>query len=58
VIYDDDRQITQAEVAHLRIGGAFAIAGVSKVLVTALQAGAQFVYVRIEDPIDPFPLPK
>jgi Holliday junction resolvase RusA-like endonuclease len=58
IVYQDDRQITQAEITHLRIGAAFSIAGVSKVLVTALQAGLQFVYVRIEDPVDPFPLPK
>jgi hypothetical protein len=32
--------------------------GVSKTLVDAIQAGRQFVYVRIEDPVDPFPLPK
>lgn len=57
IVYDDDRQIVQAEIVHLRIGAAFSIAGVSKVLVTALQAGSQFVYVRIEDPRDPFPLP-
>jgi crossover junction endodeoxyribonuclease RusA len=58
IVYDDDRQIVQAEITHLRIGAAFSIAGVSKVLVAALQAGSQFVYVRIEDPVDPFPLPK
>lgn len=58
IIYEDDRQIIQAEIVHLKIGEAFSIAGVSKVLVTALQAGSQFVYVRIEDPVDPFPLPK
>ena len=58
IVYQDDRQISQAEITHLRIGAAFAIAGVSKVLVTALQAGLQFVYVRLEDPVDPFPLPK
>jgi len=58
IVYDDDRQIIQAEIIHLQIGAAFSIAGVSKVLVTALQAGLQFVYVRIEDPVDPFPLPK
>jgi hypothetical protein len=57
IVYGDDRQIVQAEITHLRIGAAYAIAGVSKVLVTALQAGSQFVYVRIEDPVDPFPLP-
>jgi hypothetical protein len=32
--------------------------GVSKVLVAAVQAGNPFVYVRIEDAVDPFPLPK
>jgi len=58
IVYHDDRQIIQAGITHLRIGAAFSIAGVSKVLVTALQAGSQFVYVRIEDPVDPFPLPK
>jgi crossover junction endodeoxyribonuclease RusA len=58
IVYDDDRQIIQAEITHLGIGAAFSIVGVSKVIVTALQAGLQFVYVRIEDPVDPFPLPK
>jgi Holliday junction resolvase RusA-like endonuclease len=58
IVFDDDRQIVQAEITHVDIGAAFSIAGVSKVLVTALQAGSQFVYVRIEEPIDPFPLPK
>jgi Holliday junction resolvase RusA-like endonuclease len=58
VVYGDDRQIVQAEFTHLRIAAPFCIVGVSKVLVTALQAGLQFVYVRIEDPTDPFPLPK
>jgi len=29
IVYDDDRQITQAEISHLKIGDAYAIAGVS-----------------------------
>jgi Holliday junction resolvase RusA-like endonuclease len=58
IVYDDDRQIVQAEITHVKIGSAFAIVGVSKVLLKAIQAGAQFVYVRLEDPVDPFPLPK
>ena len=58
LVDDDDRQIIQAEIIHLKIGGPFSIAGVSKILVTELQTGSQFVYVRIEDPVDPFPLPK
>lgn len=58
IVYDDDRQIRQAEITHVKLGAAFSIAGVSKILVNALQANQQFVYVRIEDPTDPFPLPK
>jgi Holliday junction resolvase RusA-like endonuclease len=58
IVYEDDRQITQAEITHVRIDAPFVVVGVSKVLVSAIQAGNQFVYVRIEDPVDPFPLPK
>lgn len=58
VVYKDDRQIRQAEITHVEIGAAFSIRGVSKILVDAIQAGTQFVYVRIEDPVTPFPLPK
>lgn len=58
LVYDDDRQIIQVEIAHLKIGGAFSIVGVSKILVAALHSGAHFVYVRIEGPLDPYPLPK
>src|SRR5262249_47720411 len=57
-VYDDDRQIVQAEITHVKIGAPFSILGVRPIIVTALQAGNQFVYVRIEDPVDPFPLPK
>lgn len=58
LVFDDDRQIRQAEIVHVEIGGAFAIRGASKILVDALQTGDQFVYVRIEDPVLPYPLPK
>jgi Endodeoxyribonuclease RusA len=58
LIFDNDRQIRQAEIIHVEIGGAFAIKGVSKMIVDALQTGDQFVYVRIEDPVNPNPLPK
>ena len=58
IVYEDDRQIVQAELVHLRIDSPFSIPGVSEVLMTSLRAGKQFVYVRIEDPVDPFPLPK
>ena len=58
VVYKNDRQIWQAEITHVKIDSAFKIMGVSKILVNAIQAGSQFVYVRIEDPVDPFPLPK
>jgi Holliday junction resolvase RusA-like endonuclease len=57
VVYQNDRQIRQAEITHVKIGAAFSIVGVSKILLNAIQAGTQFVYVRIEDPVDPFSLP-
>ena len=58
LVYADDRQIRQAEFAHVRIDAAFSIVGVSKIIVEALRTGDQFVYVRIEEPVDPYPLPR
>ena len=58
IVYVDDRQIVQAEIAHLKIGAAFPIMGVRLLIVNSIQSGNPFVYVRIEDPVDPFPLPK
>jgi Endodeoxyribonuclease RusA len=58
IAYDNDRQIVQVEIAHTRISAAYQVVGVRPIIVTALQAGNQFVYVRIEDPVNPFPLPK
>ena len=58
LVYDDDRQIRQAEISHVRINAPFVFVGASKIVVAAVQAGNQFVYVRIEDAVDPFPLPK
>jgi Holliday junction resolvase RusA-like endonuclease len=58
IVYHDDRQIRQLEISHVRIDAPFVFVGASKLLVAAVQAGNQFVYVRIEDPVDPFPLPK
>jgi hypothetical protein len=58
IVYDDDRQIRQAEISHVPIDAPFVIVGASRRLVRAVQAGDQFVYVRIEDPVEPFPLPK
>jgi Holliday junction resolvase RusA-like endonuclease len=58
IVYDNDRQVTQAEITHVRIDAPFVFVGASKIVVSAVQAGNQFVYVRIEDPLDPFPLPK
>jgi hypothetical protein len=58
IVYDDDRQIRQAEITHVRIDAPFVFVGASKILVSAVQAGNQFVYVRIEDPANPYPLPK
>ena len=58
IIYVDDRQIRQAEITHVELGGAYQIAGATKILVDAIQVNQQFVYVRIEDPVSPFPLPQ
>ena len=58
LVYDDDRQIRQAEITHVRIDAPFSIVGASRILVDAVRAGNEFVYVRIEDPVEPFPLPK
>ena len=58
LVYEDDRQIRQAEITHVRIDAPMVIVGASKMLVDAVRAGRQFVYVRIEDAVDPFPLPK
>jgi crossover junction endodeoxyribonuclease RusA len=58
LVYDNDRQVRQCEIAHVRIDAPFVFVGASKIIVSAVQAGSQFVYVRIEDAIDPIPLPK
>ena len=58
LVYDSDRQIIQAEISHVKIDAPFSIVGVRPIIVKSLQAGSQFVYVKIEDPMDPFPLPK
>jgi hypothetical protein len=58
IVYENDRQIRQAEITHVRIDAPFVFMGASKIIVSAVQAGKQFVYVQIEDPVDPFPLPK
>ena len=57
IVYVDDRQIRQAEIVHVGIRSNFLLAGVSRIIADALQVGTEFVYVRIEEPIDPFPLP-
>jgi Holliday junction resolvase RusA-like endonuclease len=56
-IYMDDRQIRQARLVHLEIGGPIVIGTASRLLVNAIRTGGQFVYVRVEDPESPYPLP-
>ena len=58
IVYGDDRQIRQAELAHVPIDDPFVIVGSSKLITNSLQVGVEFVYVRIEDTITPYPLPK
>ena len=58
IVYEDDRQIRQAEISHVPINAPLVFVDASMIVVMAVQAGNQFVYVRIEDAVDPFPLPK
>lgn len=58
LVYENDRQIRQAHLSHVNITAPFSIAGASAALVQAIQQGSQFVYVRIEDPDQPLPLPR
>ncbi len=58
LVYDDDRQIRQAEIVHVRIDTPMIFAGAAKMIADAVQVGLPFVYVRIEEPVDPYPLPK
>ena len=57
IAYDNDRQVVQMELRQARLGGAYQIGGRRPMIVNALQAQAQFVYVSIEDIDNPFPLP-
>lgn len=57
VAYEDDRQVRQAVSAHLNLRDSFALSEASILIVNAIKAGDQFVYVRIEDPVEPYPLP-
>ncbi len=58
IAYGNDRQVVQTQLTHARLGGAYQIGGVRPIIVNGLQAQAQFVYVSIEDPENPFTLPK
>jgi crossover junction endodeoxyribonuclease RusA len=58
IVYEDDRQIRQAEISYVPINVPLVFVDASMIVVMAVQAGNQFVYVRIEDAVDPFPLPK
>jgi hypothetical protein len=57
IVYNNDRQVRQAQFTHVPIGSAFVFVGASQLIVISVQAGNQFVYVRIEDPESPVPLP-
>ena len=57
VVYDNDRQFCQAEFTHVPIDARFRFVGTSIIIANSINAGKPFVYVRIEDPVDPFPLP-
>jgi len=60
-VYVDDRQIRQAHITHLGIDETVIITDASALLVTAWRnavvTGSQFLYIRVEDPVLPYPLP-
>ena len=58
LVYVDDRQVRQAEIVHLRLTTPIVVPGTSRVLVDAVWAGIEFVYVRVAEPLDPYPLPR
>ena len=43
IFYEDDRQVRQAELTHVRINAPFVFVGASKLIVAAVQAGNEFV---------------
>lgn len=51
IVYNNDRQIVQAELTNVSIFAAFVVTGVRPMVVNAIHAGSDFVYVRIEDPV-------
>jgi hypothetical protein len=58
LVYEDDRQITYSEIIQLGIDAPVQIRRASRVLLDAYAAGAEFVYVRIEDAPDFIQLPQ
>jgi len=58
IAYVNDRQIVQVEFTYAKLTAAYQVGGVRPMIVNGLQAQGQFVYVRIEDPVSPFQLPK
>lgn len=58
LVYEDDRQVRQVELAHIHIYAPHEIVGVSKLLVDNIRSGRDVVYVRIENTVEPYPLPQ
>ena len=56
--YVDDRQVRQAELVHLGLLTPLVVAGASRPLVDAARAGVEFVYIRVDRTLDPYPLPR
>jgi len=57
LVYDDDRQITDAQLRKTNLDGSFRVRGMSAVLAQAFVGGVEFVHVRIEDAPDHAVLP-
>ncbi|MDQ3934329.1 MAG: RusA family crossover junction endodeoxyribonuclease [Actinomycetota bacterium] len=50
ILFDNDSQVCDLRCRRRDIYGAYVVADVSPTLVQAIQAGAECVYIRVEDP--------
>ncbi len=52
LVYLDDGQIIDTKIRKTDLDGRFEVRGMSQVLAEAFSGGAEFLYVRVEDPPD------
>ncbi len=57
LVYEDDGQIDDTEAHRRSLNGSFEVRGMSPVLAQGFVGGREFVYVRIEECLNPKVLP-